>query len=373
MAFFGAPNAFVGLDIGTSSLKLVELVNRRRRVELAAYAEATVPNLLVNPEGADDKDEIEYTVELIKRMIEQAGVSTDIMVGALPSSTVFSTVLTMPLLPEKEMEKAVRFAARDVVPADLEDMVLGWSRVGEQPHMATDEKGEDTKVSAPGQGGAEKKDSDRPVPVFLTAAPKKVVDRYLDVTKRIGLKLFALEVETFPLIRSLLQEPNASALIVDIGDQTTTYHVIDGGTPRVSHTIEFGGAHLSQSIADSLHVSIAEAEKKKQEHGLTDKASLEQQTATRISVDKQVQKAVDLLALYSRQQNRQIKKTVLIGGGANLKMIKEYWAKKSGHTVQVGNPWKGLSYPEKLESRLRLIGPTYGVAVGLAERGFVQQ
>ncbi|MEX1111868.1 MAG: pilus assembly protein PilM, partial [Candidatus Andersenbacteria bacterium] len=372
MAFFGTPNAFIGLDIGTSSLKLVELVNRRRRVELATYAEASVENLLVNPDGKDDQDEIEYTAELVKRMLNAAGVTSDILVGALPSSTVFSTVLTMPQIPENEMEKAVRFAARSVVPADLEEMVLGWSRLGEQPHMSTDEKNESGQAGAANEKVDAEKNADGPVPVFLTAAPKKVVDRYLEVVKRTGLKLFALEVETFPLIRSLLQEVNSSALIIDIGDQATTYHIIDDGTPRVSHTIEYGGKDITKEIAGALGISIEEAEKNKYAHGLDQSAPEKQKAATASAVDRQIKKAGDLLGLYSKQQGRQIKKTVLIGGGANLKMIKDYWAKSSGHVVQIGNPWKGLSYPEKLENQLQLLGPTYGVAVGLAQRGFVQ-
>lgn len=369
MALFGNSHAYIGLDIGTSSLKLVELVNRRRRTEVSAYAEATVPNLLVSPTGDSDQDEIEYTAELVKRMIEEAGVSSDIVVGALPSSAVFSTVLTMPQIPEKEMEKAVRFAARDVVPADLEDMILGWSRVGEQPHMTTDNKGE--VVNEKKEEDQEvKKNSSEPVPVFLTAAPKKVVSRYLEVIEKTNLRLFALEVETFPLVRSLLQDPNASAMLVDIGDRATTYHIIDAGTPRVSHTIEFGGKDITDAIVKALGVSEEEAEKLKYEHGVSESAPQEQLTATQAAVDMQITKGTALLGLYAKDKGRSIAKTVLIGGGANLKMVKEYWGKKTGQPVQIGNPWKGLSYSEKLEERLHIIGPTYGVAVGLAQRGF---
>lgn len=364
MAFFGNPNSFVGIDIGTSSLKLVELVNRRRRIELATYAQASAPNILADLSVSED-EAVEKTKALLSKMMEKAGVASDTIIAALPVSAVFSTVIQMPQLPEAEMEKAVRFAARDVVPADLDEMVLGWSRVGEQPHMTTDAA--ETKHDR-AKGAAIQRSG--PTPVFLTAAPQWAINRYVAVAKALQMKLIALEVETFPLVRSLLHDPTSSGFIIDIGDLSTTFHVIDAGTPRVSHSFEFGGYHISEAIAKALSISQEEAEQKKAELGMTAEAPEAQRSATEMAVRKQVDKAMQLLKLYEEQQERSIKKAVLIGGGANLKGLKEFWASATGLQTQIGNPWRGLSYPEHLDARLQILGPTFGVAVGLALRGF---
>lgn len=366
MALFGTSRSFIGLDIGTSSLKVVELLDRRRRFEVVTYAQATIPNLLLHPEGTDD-DEIQQLATIISRLLDAAGVTSDVVIAALPSSIVFSTVLTLPDVPDADMDKAVHFAARDVVPANLDEMVLGWSRVGQPPHMDQ----ENVVPQAPVQPNVPTRAaSNAAVPVFVTAAPKDVVGRYTRLIELLTLELLALEVETFPLARSLLGTPTDTAMIVDIGDRVTTFHIIDRGTPRVSQTVDYGGREITLAIAQALSLSVEQAEEKKMAVGLAaDSAQLGQ--VTEVATEKLTQQARQLLQLYQRKVGRSVPKTVLIGGGANLRGIAPFWAQAVGHTVTVGNPWKGLAFPQALESRLLELGPFYAVAVGLAQRGFV--
>lgn len=369
MAIFGSPTSFIGIDIGTSALKLVELVSRRRRIELSTYAQAELTNPLIGSDDEQADASVGKVTEILKTMIEKAGVSADTAVAALPSSIVFSTVTSMPRISEKEMDKAVEFAARDLVPADLSEMVLGWSRLGEDPHMSTDGNNSSGKGTENEDIQTAKGLADQPVPVFLTAAPAKVVNRYMAVVKNLQLKLLALEVETFPLIRSLLSDARDVALIVDIGDLATTYHVVDAGTPRVSHTIDQGGRDITVALEKALGLSAAQAAEAKARFGLLSAAPDRQRTATEMEVKRQIDKATSLLKLYNRQQGQKIKRTILIGGGANLIGLSDYWTKQTSLPCTVGNPWKGLSYPLELDKKLRALGPTFGVAVGLALRG----
>lgn len=363
MALFGSSKACVGLDIGTSSLKLVELLDRRRRIEVATYAQAALPNLLLRPVG-DEQDAVRAVASVVTRMIEKAGVVTDNVVAALPSSAVFTTVLPLPALAEAEMDKAVQFAARDAVPANLDEMVLGWSRLGETPHMQGEKTALLPAVTATGSVA-----SKGAQPVFLTAAPIELVRRYTQLVELLRLDLVALEVETFPLVRSLLGNGAASVLIADIGDTVTTFHMIEGGAARASRTIEYGGQHLTEAIAATMAISQAAAEEKKVQFGLAAPAPDMVKAAVETAVRELVRHAKQLLELYERTGTKRISKSVLIGGGANLKGLADYWAKALGHSTVVGNPWRGLSYPRQLEAHLRELGPTYAVAVGLAQRG----
>lgn len=365
MALFGSPSAYIGVDLGTSTSKIVELIDRKRRIELTTYAESNMKNLLVNPPNGD-QDAIVRTAQALHQMMERSGTSADSAIAALPGGVVFSTVLMMPRISDSEMENAVRFAARDVVPADIDEMVLGWSRVGSQPHMATDTNmptKEDTDTTPVADG---------PLPVFITAAPKDIVSRYIAVFESMQISLLALEVETFPLIRSLLHSSASSTLLVDIGSRATTFHIIDGGTPRVSHTIDIGGYDITSSLAQSLNISEHDAEKSKVEKGLLPEQDPAVKSTIESAVSRQIEKANDLVRLYEQKENQRITKAVLIGGGANLKGSSEYWSRALGVTVTAGNPWKGLAYPQKIEGVLTEIGPRFGVAVGLALRGFAQ-
>lgn len=366
MAIFGNPNSFVGLDIGTSSLKIVELVNRKRRIEVATYAQADLPNILIHPEEGEDAA-VDKVVKTIQSMMNSAKVSADAVVAALPAGIVFSTVIDLPPLPNTEIEKAVNFEARDLVPADINDMIIGWSRVGEDPHMSTDKQAAQSGEASNANTAQAKPASDESIPIFLTAAPKDVIERYTKVIKKLNLELYALEVETFPLARSLLNGQEDSGLIVDIGDLNTTFHVIDRGTPYVSYTIEYGGHNISQHVSKRLSISIEEAEEQKKAFGLTSQEQVSSIIAEGMA--EIIDKAKEVLRVYQSKNQRTINKSVLIGGGANLLGLPNLWAKQTGHKTIIGNPWKGLSYPDKLEGRLQLLGPTYAVAVGLALRG----
>jgi type IV pilus assembly protein PilM len=368
MALLGKPNAYLGLDIGTSSLKMVELLSRYRRLEVATYAEANIQNPLIAPTASPDTA-VREVANVIGQMMERAGVATDSAIAALPSSIVFSTVLMLPNLPEKKMDEAVHFAARDVVPADLDDMFLGWSRVGDTPHM--DGEKETTADSAATPKEAAAPADTQKIPVFITAAPRDVVERYQQVMDSVGLELVALEVETFPLVRSLLVNEYDSGMIVDIGDQATAFHLIDKGTARISHTTDFGGSNITAAIAAAAKLDFPAAHQAKITHGILPSAPIEVRTAALEACEKIMNEAQRLLALYARQAHADpITKTVLIGGGAKLPGLLEVWGTKSQNKVQIGNPWRGLSYPDELQSRMTQLGPNYSVAVGLAQRGF---
>lgn len=376
MALFGASSAFVGIDIGTSTMKVVELIDRHKRIELTTYAEAGIPNLLINPPG-NGEDAMRATANALKRLLESSHATTDSVVAALPSSSVFSTVLTLPDLPEEELDKAIHFAARDLVPANLEDMVLGWSRLGEPPHM--DAAAQPPPTPPPntlpaaaagsrqsglsiGQAGT--------IPVFVTAAPKVIVERYTKVVQLLKLELHAIELETFPLARSLLSQPTDSALIIDLGDKASAFHIIDRGTPRISASLDVGGYHLTAAIEKALNLSTSEAEQQKITLGLQESAPQPLRQAISGGLQPLLQHAKRLLETYTGDSNRQITKTILIGGGANLPNLSTAWSEFLGTTVTVGNPWRGLTFPVELENRLMELGPRYAVAVGLALRGF---
>lgn len=369
MALFGASSAFVGIDIGTSTMKVVELIDRRKRIELTTYAEAGFPNILINPPG-NGEDAIRATANTLKHLLESSHATTDSVVAALPSSIVFSTVLTLPDLPEEELDKAIHFAARDLVPANLEDMVLGWSRLGEPPHM--DNSAQPPPASPPNTLPAAAAGSRQgaTIPVFVTAAPKTIVERYTKVIQLLKLELHAIELETFPLARSLLSQPTDSALIVDLGDKVSAFHIIDRGTPRISASLDVGGYHLTEAIKTALNLPPSEAEQQKITIGLQESAPPSLRQAIASGLQPLLQHAKRLLETYAEDSSRQITKTILIGGGANLLNLSAAWSEFLGTTVTVGNPWRGLAFPVELENRLMELGPRYAVAVGLALRGF---
>jgi type IV pilus assembly protein PilM len=365
MALFSSSSAFLGLDLGTSTLKVVELIDRRKRIEVTTYGQANVPNLLIDPPGSVD-DALRLTGNTISQMLERAAVTTDTVIAALPNSVVFSTVLELPDLPEVEMGKAVHFAARDIVPANLDDMVLGWSRVGTKPHLESTSEAA-TNAAAPQAAPIVQTAT---IPVFVTAAPKVIIERYTRLIELLQLRLFALEVETFPLARSLLNTSTDSATLVDLGDQVTTIHVIDRGTAHVSHTLEVGGNAITEALARAMNISREEAERQKSTQGLLSGSPAAVRSVIEDKMKLIANEARRVIEVDAKKTGRKVQKVILIGGGANLPGLTEWYNKYVNLPTAVGNPWRELSYPQGLEARLSELGPRYAVAVGLALRGF---
>lgn len=345
MAIFGNPTSYVGLDIGASSIKLIELIDRRRRIEVATYAQANFPNILFTPEN-NEQDAARRTAIVIKQMLDRAHVAADGVIAALPSSMIFSTVIHIPPTEPTSLEKAVKAGARDVIPASLDDMVLGWSQLSRETTNGT-------------------------IPVFLTAAPQAVVARYKEAISLAGLDLVALEVETFSLARALAPHDPEPVMIVDIGESATTFDVVENGSPRLSHSVDIGGRAITLAIASTMGMAADAAEQKKVSEGLSG-ASASHHVAALTTLEKIARRASAVADRFADEAGRVVTRSILVGGGARLKGIDKAWEALVHQPTTIGNPWRGLTYPAGLTDFVEESGSTYAVAVGLARRGFEQ-
>lgn len=192
MALLGTPRAYLGLDIGTTNIKLVELVDRGKRHELSTYAHTPFTRSI-------------KIVATVSRMLEAAQTSADALVISLPNKTTFCTKLILPDLSEPELAAAIKFKAREIVPLSLDDVELTWHK---QP------------------GG-----------VYLVATAKTVITQYRRLAEQLKLNLVATEAEVFPLIRTHTISSKQNTLFCNIGGQETTLHLIKDGSPHSSRTI----------------------------------------------------------------------------------------------------------------------------------------
>lgn len=402
MAFFSRKESYVGLDIGTSSIKIVELKREGRdQIRLVTYASAKSSESLA---GSTTGDSVSHVSTVAREMLRRAGVTSKEVVAALPSLSVFSAVLSLPDMNERDLEKAVVMAAKNYVPSPLKDVVLGWTAMKEEtpynppkkvlltpkPAMEGGEKNvvvtnvpkenvgveEQRNIKTPEENAelkARKPLARKSSEIFLTAAPKELVERYSAVIDRLDLSLIALEVESFPLSRSLLGTKKEPALLVDIGDLATNFSIVDNGYLRINQSADIGGSSLTNAIASKFGISYEVAESRKFTYGLEGGADGEGTVmAMRAAVKDIIDRGTNLKRIFERKSNKVVGRVVLIGGGANLKGLANYWQEVSGMPTEVGNPWKGIRVPQALNNRLLTIGPSFAVAVGLALREFEQ-
>ncbi len=359
MGLFSRKKSYLGIDVGTASIKVVELTagpNRTPRLVTYGRAEYTGDVMKVDAER-----DLQRIVATLKAICQQARTTTNRACAALPTFTVFSSVITLPAMSEKELAAAIRWEARKFVPLPLEEMILDWKFLG-------------SGIQAPAGDGKAVDDQAKPKPkntrVLLTAAPQNVVKKYLGVFKGADLELLSLETEAFALERSLVGGAKEVVMVVDIGAVTTDICVIEDGIPILNRSIDVGGLTMTKAIAHNLNVDLKRAEQFKRDIGLN---------ATSVSaggiprtIEGTISPVINEIkynfSLYQSQSTRPIEKIVLTGGSSFLPQLPQYLEGLFQVKVYVGDPWARVSYPVELKPVLDEIGPQFSTAIGLAMR-----
>ncbi|RJO59360.1 hypothetical protein C4546_02575 [Candidatus Parcubacteria bacterium] len=373
MPLFSIKQSYLGIDIGGSAIKLVELKSVNNRPTLVTYGFAEKRSDLLKNSVSE---EMRAIVEALKQVTKAARVSSRLAVTALPSFTVFSSIISLPQMSKKELMSAVKWEAKKFVPMPVEEMILDWEVLKEDSLAA--------KVSGiNAQGQVNHKEANMPSPetagktsakdlkVLLTAAPKNLVQKYMEIFKAADLQLVALETEAFSVERSLIGHDKAPIMIVDIGAIATDIVVFSEGIPMLTRSIDVGGDTITKTIASTLRVNPERAEQFKRDFFIST------QTASQSNIPKAIEFVVNsitneiryVLNLYQNQNTgRNIEKIVLAGGSAFLTNLPEYFTKLFNIRTYIGDPWGRVAYPVELKPVWNEIGPRFAVAVGLALR-----
>lgn len=368
MALFSSKQSFLGVDVGGSSIKAVELRAVNGRPTLVTYGFAEKRSDLLKGSVAEEMRAIS---EALKEVVKASRITSRYAVTALPSFTVFSSIISLPQMSKKELMSAVKWEAKKFVPMPVDEMILDWE-VLKEDSLAAKVAGANVNGKAPADKNAEAaKASQKDMKVLLTAAPKNLVQRYMEIFKAADLQLVALETEAFALERSLIGHDKAPIMIVDIGAVATDIVVFSEGIPMLTRSIDVGGDTITKTIASTLRVSNDRAEQFKRDFFI----------ATQGASDSNIPKAIEfvvnsitneiryVLSLYQNQgTGRSIEKIILSGGSAYLTNLPEYFTKLLNIKTYIGDPWARVSYPVELKPVWSEIGPRFAVSVGLALR-----
>lgn len=367
--FIGRKASYLGVDIGTSSIKLVECKNEGGQPRLVTYAFLERPTNIIKGDSAQEQAQISTA---IRELMKRSRATTERAISALPNFSVFSSIISLPVMPRKEMYSAVRWEAKKFVPMPIEEMVLDWRLLKE--HQRKGKEGASQESSIPDEApGVPDERGPKNLRVLLTAAPKTLVKRYLEIFKNAGLKLMSLETESFALERSLLGGEPGSFMIVDIGSVVTNITITVNGIPLLNRSIDVGGETITKAIANSLNVDVERAEQFKRDVGVGSVPGTGSQIPRAIEfvLNSIVNEIRYVFNLYRNQGEKPIEKIILAGGSAFLSRLTEYLGTTLNMKVIIGDPWARTVYPLDLKPALDEIGPRFAVAIGLAMREIV--
>lgn len=350
---------YLGVDIGTSSLKIVEINKFKGRPNLLTYGAISLGKDIIRSEAGEVEERI---TESLIQIFATCGAKTKKAFASLPGFSVFTSMLKIPAMKEEEMSSAIKWEAKRYIPFPLEEMILDWEVVpgGQSPGASLP-----TLPQTSGQNPPLRTEQE----IFLTAVPKSIVQRYSNIFRAAKLKLIGLEPEAMALARALVRPDEGQVMIVDIGATATEICIVADGYPKLNLSVDTGGNALTEAVARVLQVGFERAEQFKKDFGVSrDKLGGEIPKAIRPVIDVIVEKIRHCLDLFYKRGGGKVQKIILSGGSAKLPEFSSYLSLFLKEKIEIANPWRNILYPQELEDVLKELGPGFDVAIGLAQR-----
>lgn len=351
--FGGRP--LLGVDIGTTSLKVAELASGRGGLSLANYGILETYGYLERANSAFQTSTLKLSeadvAAHLRLLLERIRPATRDAAASVPAFSAFSTLIELPTASLREINRVMQFQAKQYVPIAISEVELDWQKVGER----TDENGV-------------KKDQ-----ILLMAIVREQVERYRKIFRAAGLTLRRVEIDGVSSARSLTRGIGEPTLVVDIGSRSTGLFIAQDGHLKFSGQTDFSGGSLTQTIATGLNIGMLRAEDLKRERGLSATAGeRELSTLMEVILDVIVREANRVRRRFEDTYGTKVKRLILTGGGANLMDITSYVEKQMDVPVERANPFGDISYPESVKPLSNDLGPLLSVAIGLGLRGFVK-
>ena len=236
LIFGGSGKSSVGLDIGSHSVKVVELVRSGKGIKLAKYAIVELP-----PETVVDGEVVnrDHLVESIKDALTKSGIKTKAVNSAVSGRSVIVRRIPMEKMTEAQARQAIHWEAEQHIPFRVDEVSIDFKILNEE--------------SSPGQ-----------MEVLLVAAKKEVINLHRSVIQGAGIKSSSVDLEQFALLRAYENSYHPSedecVTILNVGSDNTNLVIAKGGVPSFNRDIAMGGGRFIEAILRSLGVDYPTAE-----------------------------------------------------------------------------------------------------------------
>jgi type IV pilus assembly protein PilM len=344
----GRKKDVIGLDIGSSSVKLVELKEGKSGYQLQNLAISPLPPEAIVDGALMDSATI---IEAIRDVIATSKTKLKDVVSSVSGHSVIVKKISLPLMTEAELEESIQWEAERYIPFDINDVNIDFQILGSAP---------------------ERPES---MDVVLVAAKKDIINDYVSVIMESGLNPVIIDLDSFALENMLAINYEAgeesAVAVANVGATVTNIGIIKNNTSAFTRDIFKGGNQITEEIQRQMHVDHEEAEKIKvgTKVDFTSQPIIQDilKTASE-SLTAEIGNSLDFF--QSTATSEKIGKLYLSGGGSKIKGFDTILQQQIGIPVEVVNPFKRIDYSGRdfdLEY-LREIGPVMAVGVGLASR-----
>ena len=350
----------VGIDIGSSAVKVVQVRQEKGVAVLETYGSLAIGPYMENAEigqHANASEEVLHTV--LSALLQEAKITASLACVSIPFHSSLISLIEVPALSDEKIAQTIPFEAKRYIPVPLEDVSLDWFVVP-QALLRRDDAPIFEDDVAPAEQNEKRK-------VLLIAIHNHELIKHKNILGKTTLNTQYFEIEIFSTLRSSVYDGGLPVIIIDVGARSTKLYVVEHGIILRSFFVNQGGQNISQAIASAEDISFKEAEHKKREFGFT----IEDKTtrhAMSLVIDEIFTEANNAIIDFEQRYRQSISKIVLTGGGASMKGLLEEVKAKTKISVEIANPFSRLRHPALLSETLKESGSEFSVAVGAALR-----
>ncbi len=351
-----AGGSVIGVDIGTSSIKVVQLKKKNGKAILETYgALALGPYADLDVGAVTNLSDDKLGTALVD-VVRESGVTTKEGGFSIPSVSSLIFVLELPAsVDANQFATIVPTEARKYIPVPISEVVLDYWQIPKREIALGD-----SMVQADTSGKTE---------VLVAAIHNETITKFKNVVKKTDLASGFFEIEVFSGIRSTFSHELSPVMMIDFGASRTKVVIVEYGIVKTFHIINRGSQDITNALSKSLSIPFTKAEEMKREFGLYG-SSLDRSVAdiTKLSVDYILSEANNAVLGYERKYQKTVSKVILSGGGSMLKGFFEAARTNFACEVELANPFGKVEAPAFLENVLKTTGPEFATAVGLALR-----
>ncbi|MHB8765534.1 MAG: type IV pilus assembly protein PilM [Deferrisomatales bacterium] len=347
MAFW-KPKQLVGLDIGSHSIKIVELSRHKNGYELKNFGVAHLP-----PEAIVDGVIMDsaVVVESIRSLVGNLGLKNKSVATSVSGHSLIVKKIQLPLMSEAELGEQIQWEAEQYIPFEIDEVNVDFQILGALP----DEEGQ--------------------MEVLLVAVKKDIINDYTAVIAEAGLTAQVVDVDAFALENAFeIAYPthlDKTVVLVDVGAGIMNINVLKNGVSTFTRDVTVGGSNFTEELQKELGVGYEEAEILKlgghSEHaGPAEVLDVLRLTAENLVLE--VQRSLDFFSATSAEE--ELHRIFLAGGSCRIPGLAMAIEERLGVPVEILNPFRGIQASAKLfdPDYLEAMGPVAAVAAGLALR-----
>lgn len=335
-----------GLDIGSQTIKFVQLEKHAKHVGVKAFGSIATDEAIMKAGVITNIAKAAGLIDTLLADHTKGRLTTNRVVMGVPVSRAFTRVLTLPALSPKEMHSAVQLEVEQSIPVPSKDLYYDY---------------ETTDIGDPEN-----------VLVRIVATPKAIINSYVDVCDMLGLELVLAQtnIKADAQLCSRFENigKDSPYVIIDVGGDSVDVGILDH-TLRVTGTVDEGGNSLTQAIARSLHLSPEKANNIKVTQGIG-AGKNQQKVLEAVSpiLDKVVHEIQRMIRFYEERvhEGSQVSQILIVGGGANMPGLGDYLTNATHLPTRVSSPWNRFIRFDKIEPPEHADLPRFLTSVGLA-------